>query len=111
VTTPRVLPGRLPMTEKDVERHVRDATKQFGWLRYHTHRSDFSPAGFPDEVLLRPPRMVVAELKGRGKDPSDKQQEWLDYFAQIPGVEVYVWSPDDFDEIDRTLAPEGRTIH
>ena len=32
--------------------------------------------------------MVIAELKGRGKDPSPKQQEWLDLLRQIPGIEV-----------------------
>ena len=105
MTAPRTVPRAtpLPMTEKDVERHVVDAAKQFGWARYHTHRSDYSPAGWPDEVLVRPPRMVIAELKGRKKDPSPKQQEWINLLRQIPGLEVHVWRPDDLDEIDRIL--------
>jgi hypothetical protein len=110
VTGPRAIPGRLPITEKDVERHVKDAARHFGWARYHTHRSDFSPAGWPDEVLVRPPRMVIAELKGRGKDPSPAQAEWLALLRLIPGIEVYVWRPDDLDDIDRILAPEHRGV-
>lgn len=94
----------LTATEKDVERFVKDAARQFGWLRYHTHRSDFSPAGFPDETLIRPPRLIFAELKGTGKQPSDKQRVWLDLLADIPGIEVFVWRPDDLDDIAAVLA-------
>ncbi len=95
--SPRVVPGLPPMTEKQLTRAVADAAKQFGWMRYHTHRSDFSPAGWPDEVLCRPPRLVVAELKSAKGAVSDKQQEWLDALALIPGIEVHVWRPCDLD--------------
>src|SRR3954462_9408386 len=33
------------MTERDLTRAVADIARLFGWERYHTHRSDFSPAG------------------------------------------------------------------
>jgi hypothetical protein len=98
------------MNEKDVMRHVIDAAKGFGWERYHTHRSDFSPAGWPDEVLVRGARMVIAELKGRGKKPSPNQAKWLELLRHVEVVEVYLWTPDDLDDIDRILAPEGRRI-
>lgn len=94
-------PGR--MTERDLTRQVADLAKIFGWHRYHTHRSDFSPAGWPDEVLCRPPRLVIAELKGDKGRMSPAQQEWLDLLGQVPGVEVYLWRPADLDQIAQVL--------
>jgi hypothetical protein len=103
VTGPRVLPGR--QTEKQLAAKVRELAALFGWLRYHTHRSDFSPAGFPDETLARAPRLIFAELKSDNPHakPSEAQQRWLDLLAQIPEVEVYVWRPKDLDDIVRIL--------
>jgi hypothetical protein len=92
------------MTERDLARFVADAARTFGWHRYHTHRSDFSPAGWPDEALCRPPRLVFAELKSDHGKVSAMQQEWLDLLALVPGVEVYLWRPSDTDNIVRILA-------
>ena len=91
------------MTERDLTRAVADLAKTFGWARYHTHRSDFSPAGWPDEVLCRPPRLVIAELKGDKGKLSEHQQEWIDLLGQVPGVEVHVWRPADLDDIVKVL--------
>jgi hypothetical protein len=110
MSTPRALPGgRLPQTEKDLARAIRDLAAMFGWQRYHTHRSDYSPAGFPDETLCRPPRVVFAELKSEvaWKRPdhgcSPEQLRWLELLRQCPGVEVHLWRPSDLDDIVRTL--------
>lgn len=91
------------MTEKELERIVKDAANLFGWARYHTHRSDFSPAGWPDEALCRPPRLVLAELKGEKGKPSPAQQDWLDRLGQVETVETYLWYPADVDTIARIL--------
>lgn len=54
-----------------------------GWLGYHTHRSQHSPAGFPDLALVHPRagRLIFAELKrerrGKRDDPTEVQLEWL----------------------------------
>jgi hypothetical protein len=51
-----------------------------GWRRYHTWLAKHSPAGFPDEVLVRPPRLVFAELKaeaGRLKPDHESDLEML----------------------------------
>jgi hypothetical protein len=100
MTAARTLPA---MTEKDLTRAVKDLADLFGWKRYHTHRSDFSPAGWPDEVLCRPPRLVIAELKGDRGKLSPAQQGWIVDLSAVPGVEVYVWRPCDLDEIARVL--------
>lgn len=58
-------------------------------------------AGFPDLILVRPPRVIAAELK-TGTKPSDEQKQWLADFGATP-VETFVWKPSDWDEITETL--------
>ena len=94
---------KLATTEKQLEQQVKELAKLFNWKYYHTWRSIHSPAGFPDCVLVRPPRLIFAELKSDKGLVSDKQQEWLDELNQVPYIEVFVWRPDDFEEIVECL--------
>ena len=74
-------------------------------LIYHTHRSDHSQAGFPDLVLVRPPRVIFAELKTE-RAPRLlplAQEVWKDALERCPGVEYYLWRPRDFPSIERIL--------
>ena len=57
--------------------------------------------GFPDLVLIRPPRLVFAEVKVSAK-VSPKQEIWLQDLRDC-GMEVYVWRPTDWAEIERVL--------
>jgi len=86
------------ISEKDFEGQIRDLAKLFGWLYYHTWRSIHSPAGFPDCVLVRPPRLIFAELKSEKGQLSDKQKEWLEVLKET-SVEVYLWRPSDLGEV------------
>lgn len=89
-------------------------------------------AGWPDLTMVRGPRLILAELKARAGRLSIDQRAWLDalglvsqatrYAAEIAmgedllepnlsheadyrgcGVEVYVWKPVDWPEVERTL--------
>jgi hypothetical protein len=66
-------------------------------------------AGFPDLVLVRPPRLIFMELKSEKGKLSDAQQIWIDllkkcYFKGIVSpVEVYVFKPSQWDEIEIVL--------
>lgn len=73
-----------------------------GWRDYHTRDSQGSAPGFPDLILLRPPRLVVAELKSQHGRLTRPQREWLAEFRAC-GDEVYVWRPSDFEQIKRVL--------
>lgn len=59
--------------------------------------------GFPDNLLLRGNRQVVAELKSKYGTVTYQQALWLNDFKKV-GAEVYVWTPEDWDEIERVLA-------
>lgn len=66
-------------------------------------------AGFPDLVLVRPPRLIFVELKTEKGKPTDNQQLWIDllkqcFFSGIESpVEVYVWRPSSWNNITKIL--------
>ncbi len=95
-----------PMTERQLQDAILDAARVLGWQhRYHTHDSRRSAPGFPDLVLLRPPQIVVAELKTeRGRLTGD-QIGWLAAFEAVPGIEVFVWRPEHWvsGDVERML--------
>lgn len=104
---------RALISEADWQATVTDLAAVHGWRVFHarparTARGWATPvaydgAGFPDLVLVRE-RVVFAELKShRGKVTGD-QQAWLDSLGR-GGAEVYVWRPDDFEEVREVLAP------
>jgi VRR-NUC domain len=110
---PRVLPLRGAPLERIQESEdgflgwVRDLAGWRRWRTYHTLRSKGSEAGFPDLVLVRPPRLIFAELKiarARGGRLSRAQREWLADLLEVePALEVYIWRPDDRPVIERIL--------
>lgn len=83
------------MLEADLEQIVADLCRTLGVLRYHTHRSQHSPAGFPDDVIAGPGGTLFRELKREGKNPTPEQQKWLDVLHDN-GHDVGVWRPRDW---------------
>ena len=92
------------VNEKQLDAAVRELATLFGWLRYHTFDSRRSPRGFPDLVLVRPPRLIAAELKAENGRLTAKQAEWLDALGRCPGIETYVWRPQDLDHVASMLS-------
>lgn len=89
------------MTERDLERAVRDLAELFGWAFFHPWISIHSAHGWPDVTLCRPPRLILAELKSERGKLSLAQAEWQDLLGRCPGVEVAVWRPADL--VDGTI--------
>lgn len=101
-----------PQTEASFQRQVIALARLRGWMVAH-----FRPArtargwrtavqgdgkGFPDLVLVRPPRLVFAELKSeRGKETAE-QVLWMTSL-RATGIEVYVWRPSQWEEIEEVL--------
>ena len=110
----------LPVTEKHFSQQVVDLAKMLGWRCYRTWLPIHSPAGFPDLVLVKPPRLVIAELKSEKGQTTPEQDEWLaDLRAAMRrqdscsspehvGFEVFLWRPADLEAIVRILG--GRSL-
>ena len=65
-------------------------------------------AGWPDLVLVRPPRIIFAELKNDRGEVRPAQLEWLDVLRLLPYAEVYLWRPSDWDAVVETLTGTRR---
>jgi hypothetical protein len=108
------------MSEEQLRAQIIDIAGYGGWRHYHTLRSKGSPAGFPDEVFIRPDGyMVIAELKRENGSTTPAQEEWLTDFTALavkvrllqiaagdegpPLVQVDVWRPRDLRRIEQIL--------
>lgn len=111
--TYRALNARGELAERAFQGQVVGLARMYRWQRiYHApaggHRDRVDRQqlpegkGFPDLILIKLPRLVVAELKTRTGRIAPEQREWLDVFAAL-GAEAYLWRPADWDEIHDTL--------
>jgi hypothetical protein len=103
VVDPDTLTRRMP--ESDLRQCVVDTAHLLNWLVYFTYRSDHSPAGFPDLVLLRNTTILWIELKrsDRARLQPD-QQEWADrLIAAGQDWRKWTWTSWTSGEIERTL--------
>lgn len=100
------------ISENQLQQSVLDLAGYAGWhLRYHTLNSKGSAAGFPDLVLVRPPELLVAELKSERGKLTGPQRAWLQAL-DVCGIEVHVWRPADWHEIERRLTrPRSGRVH
>lgn len=100
--------------EGELQNFVLRLARTCGWLAYHTRFSLKSQPGFPDLVLVKPPRVIFAELKDARRKLTESrlnkwghwvtgQDEWLAALAKCPGVEAYLWRPGDVEDIQREL--------
>jgi hypothetical protein len=80
-------------------RNVRPARTKYGWCT----PENADGKGFPDLYMVKPPRVVIAELKVPPDKCKPEQESWLELLAEVPGHEVYIWAPDDFDKITEIL--------
>lgn len=91
------------LTEAQFQRQVTDLAAMFGWTFYHPQLSKWSERGWPDLALVRPPRLVFAELKREIGKTTVHQDKWLALLGACPGVETYLWRPSDIDRIAEVL--------
>jgi hypothetical protein len=104
----------LAIRERDFEDRVIAEAKLRGWLCAHfrpamNRRGRWSTPmqghpGFPDVVMVRPPRVIFAELKAEKGRVSPDQQTWLEGLGGCAGVETYLWRPSDSDAISQVLS-------
>lgn len=95
-----------PETEASLLKKVTQAARLYGWMVYHTWRSDHSEKGWPDLVLVKGSCALFRELKTDKEQPSPEQQAWGDALLAA-GCDWDVWRPKDWDRIEETLAREA----
>ena len=86
------------LSEKDFLSQVKDLAKIYHWRLYHPFLSKWSERGYPDITLVRPPRIIFAELKRETGKLTSSQEEWGELLRGCPGVEYYCWRPGQFDD-------------
>ena len=91
------------VTEASWQAQVVAAADLFGWYVYHNPDSRRSNAGFPDLVLIRPPRILWIELKAEKGKLTDPQEEFFNLLRECE-AEAYIWWPKDWDEIIEVLS-------
>lgn len=95
------------MTEAEFQKQVLEWARRGNWLCHHTHDSRFqewgTDRGFPDLVLVRPPRVLFVELKREKGNVTSNQALWIFKLENCPGIEAYIWRPTDGDEVKRVL--------
>lgn len=101
MTKPRL---EVAVSERNLQDAVIEIAKLLGWRVHHQRpgrtmegwRSAIQGhPGFPDLVLLRPPRLIFAELKSKRGRVDFEQATWLNGLDVVRGVEQYVWRPAD----------------
>lgn len=96
--------GRMPpLTEADWQTRVVALARRCHWTYYHTYDSRRSPKGFPDLVFMRGDRLIFAELKSAGGGVTSAQRVWVDGLSQVRHLNVYVWRPGDWREVQEVL--------
>jgi hypothetical protein len=91
------------MTEAQWQSRVVDLAAWCGWLVFHPHDSRRSTPGWPDLVMVRDGRLILAELKTERGRVSVEQKRWLAALSLVVGVEVYLWRPSDWPAVQRSL--------
>ena len=92
------------VTEASWQAQVVAAAEVFDWYIYHNPDSRRSTAGFPDLVLIRPPRVLFMEWTRQTGRLSPIQREVIDQLEACPGVEVHVARPSDWEQVCSWLA-------
>ena len=90
------------MTEKEWQSQVVTIAKAAGWHVIHHFDSRRTQGGVPDLWLMKPPRMIFAELKTEKGKLQDDQRDTLLMIMDC-GVEATLWRPSHINEVERVL--------
>jgi hypothetical protein len=92
------------LRERDWQSRVIDVARLRRWRVFHDQDSRRNTAGLPDLLLVRRGRLIFAELKTETGRLTADQNAWLLDLSACPGVEVHVWRPSDWPEVQRVLS-------
>jgi hypothetical protein len=97
----------LVQSERAFQTAVVEYAKLCGWKAFHPFDSRRSEPGWPDLALVRHGMLLFAELKTERGRVSPVQRDWLEALEAVSAwtnaVEVRLWRPSDWPEIERVL--------
>ncbi len=110
-------PMERQASEESLRGDVVDLARRYGWRIYFTWRSEHSPEGFPDLVLVRGETLIFWELK-RDVGPrggtshaalTPAQEAWLEDLARVRRILTGIVRPRDLERVAAILcdAPRG----
>lgn len=79
--------------EKEWQELVTGFAKLHGWQVFHHLDSRGTEAGWPDLVLIRPPELLIVELKSERGKVTSAQEATLAALGAC-GVETALWRPE-----------------
>lgn len=95
------------ITEKEFTRQVETLLNLYHWHFYHVYEQKFyahrSANGFPDYVAVRDGRVLFIELKSENGLLTTDQITWLAELRQCPDIEVWLWRPSNWNQIEVVL--------
>ena len=101
------------VSEKAFMTTIQQAAELYGWWQYHTYDSRSSNAGFPDLVLIKPPRVIFLEVKSERGRLSRAQADVLAMLQECgplscryerDGVSAAMVRPSDWEQIVEWLS-------
>lgn len=101
------------ITEREYQKQIVELARMSGWVVFHHHDSrrqvapgvfvgDKDAKGFPDLILLRPPQVLVIEVKRELGKTTPEQDEWLQRWSEC-GVPTFVARPSTWPEVERAI--------
>jgi hypothetical protein len=93
------------LSEREWQEQIVRLARSLGWTVYHTYDSRRSASGFPDLVLLKPPRALFWELKTERGKLQPAQEHMLEMLTAC-GLSAAVVRPGDREWVHRQLMGE-----
>jgi len=83
----------------------------YGWTHYLTHYSPYSTPGWPDLALVKPPFLLLTELKTARGRLRPEQVTAGKLLNDCDRVAYRLWRPDDLDDVVHELSNgQGRLL-
>ena len=104
----RVPVRRMRETEHAFQQAVIELAQTLGWRVYHARPARTAHGwrtamqghdGWPDVVLCRRGRLIIAELKSAKGRLTPGQLAWIEALRECAGIHVALWRPEDWDAI------------
>jgi Holliday junction resolvase len=91
-STLRPVPIGGRMTEAELQKSLRHAMHEHGWMVHAVWSSLHSPRGWPDLFAVKGNTILAWELKNDKLTPTPEQIKWLDWWTEFASA-IYEPSP------------------